>query len=188
VAIAETHPPPLNARRHPELQLRELQRSVEMFGQIRTIVIDETGEVLAGNGLVEVFKRLGRDRITAYRVTGLTETQKRKLMLADNRVFDLGIDDYDSVMSLVRSLDDLDVPGYDAEILRRLTATSADVEAAAVRAYGAMSPELQQQTAGQQVPPGSTDPGASSPTNQYTPSSAEGIVCPKCGHLIPKGT
>ncbi len=45
--------PEKNVRIHTEQQLKEFQRSVKMFGQIRPIVVDENNVILAGNGLYE---------------------------------------------------------------------------------------------------------------------------------------
>ena len=91
--LAELHPPERNVRMHTDKQLKEFRRSVEMFGQIRPIVVDEGGTILAGNGLFETLLSMGRTEADCYVVSGLTEAQKKKLMLADNRVFDLGVDD-----------------------------------------------------------------------------------------------
>ena len=40
--------PEKNVRIHTEQQLKEFQRSVKMFGQIRPIVVDENNVILAG--------------------------------------------------------------------------------------------------------------------------------------------
>lgn len=42
-----------NIRRHSPKQISEYVRSVKMFGQIRPLVIDEDGVILAGNGLYD---------------------------------------------------------------------------------------------------------------------------------------
>ncbi len=51
--LSELHSPERNVRLHTDKQLKEFRRSVEMFGQIRPIVVDEGGMILAGNGLFE---------------------------------------------------------------------------------------------------------------------------------------
>ena len=91
--LTELRRPDRNVRMHTDKQLKEFRRSVEMFGQIRPIVVDEDGVILAGNGLYETLLSLGRTEADCYVVSGLTEAEKKKLMLADNRVFDLGVDD-----------------------------------------------------------------------------------------------
>lgn len=45
--------PEKNVRIHTEQQLREFERSVKMFGQIRPIVVDEKNVILAGNGYMK---------------------------------------------------------------------------------------------------------------------------------------
>lgn len=89
-----------------------------MFGQIRPIIIDEENTVLCGNGLFETLKQMGEKEADCYRVIGLSDNQKKKLMLADNRVFWLGEDDAESIDAFIRELgDDLDIPGFDDESL-----------------------------------------------------------------------
>lgn len=111
--LTELRRPDRNVRMHTDKQLKEFRRSVEMFGQIRPIVVDEDGVILAGNGLYETLLSLGRTEADCYVVSGLTEAEKKKLMLADNRVFDLGVDDLAALDAFILELkDDLDIPGY----------------------------------------------------------------------------
>lgn len=51
--LSELRRPERNVRMHTDKQLKEFRRSIEMFGQIRPIVVDEDGVILAGNGLYE---------------------------------------------------------------------------------------------------------------------------------------
>jgi hypothetical protein len=114
LALTALVAPPRNVRTHPENQVIELARAVEMFGQTRPVVIDEDNTVLAGNGLVEALKRLGRGTAVTYRVTGLSDADKAKLMLSDNRIWQLGFNDHDAIMELIRNLEgDTDIPGFD---------------------------------------------------------------------------
>ena len=45
--LTELRRPDRNVRMHTDKQLKEFRRSVEMFGQIRPIVVDEDGVILA---------------------------------------------------------------------------------------------------------------------------------------------
>ena len=122
--LTELRRPDRNVRMHTDKQLKEFRRSVEMFGQIRPIVVDEDGVILAGNGLYETLLSLGRTEADCYVVSGLTEVEKKKLMLADNRVFDLGVDDLAALDAFILELkDDLDIPGYEEDLLRAMPAT-----------------------------------------------------------------
>ena len=117
--LADLHKPAHNIRRHSDKQITEYIRSIEMFGQIKPLVVDEHGEIIAGNGLFEALTRMGRETCDCYVVTGLTDVQKKKLMMADNKVYELGFTDTDAIEQLVKELDgDTDVPGWDADLLK----------------------------------------------------------------------
>ena len=69
-----------NVRKHSEQQLKEYMRSVEAYGQLKPLVIDENGTILIGNGLYDALIGLGWTEADCYRVTGLTEKQKKKMI------------------------------------------------------------------------------------------------------------
>jgi hypothetical protein len=90
---------PSNRRKHPERNVGMLVDSLHEVGAARSIVIDENGMVLAGNGVIQAAQQAGIERvqvvdadgetIIAVRRTGLTDEQKRKLALYDNRTAEL---------------------------------------------------------------------------------------------------
>ena len=128
IPLKELRKPEKNLRLHTDVQLNEFVRSVNMFGQIRPIVVDENNVMLAGNGLYDALRLAGYTEADCYMIKGLTEKQKKKLMLADNRIFDLGVDDLASFDSFIAELgDDLDVPGFDEDLLKSLMADTASV-------------------------------------------------------------
>ena len=195
--LSELHPPERNVRLHTEKQMKEFRRSVEMFGQIRPIVIDEGGTILAGNGLFEAMKSMGLVDADCYVVEGLTEAQKKKLMLADNRVFNLGVDDMEALDAFVQELkDDLDIPGFEEDLLQAMV-MEAEEATQALMTYGTIEPEQAQairqtheryqareEAAGQEeeAPPtpseqAAGDCGSTEPPGQF-------ILCPKCGERI----
>lgn len=119
--LSELRRPKKNVRNHSIKQIEEFKRSVQMFGQIRPIVIDEDNVILAGNGLFMALEALGRTEADCYVAAGLTEAGKKKLMLADNRIFNLGVDDLQAFEEIILELDhDFDIPGYDADLLETL--------------------------------------------------------------------
>ena len=126
--LADMVRPEKNVRIHTEQQLREFERSVKMFGQIRPIVVDENNVILAGNGLYETLLRLGYEEAMVYQYTDLTENQKKKLMIADNKIFSLGIENLDTLNAFLEDLQgDLDIPGFDSEILKQMVSDAEDV-------------------------------------------------------------
>ena len=133
--------PERNVRIHTEKQLREYERSVRMFGQIRPIVVDENNTILAGRGLYDTLKRMGRETAECYRYTNLTENQKKKLMIADNKIFSLGIENLDTLNQFLEELQgDLEIPGFDDEVLRQMVA-SADEITETLSEYGTLNDE-----------------------------------------------
>ena len=71
--LSELRRPKKNVRNHSIKQIEEFKRSVQMFGQIRPIVIDEDNVILAGNGLFMALEALGRTEADCYVAAGLTE-------------------------------------------------------------------------------------------------------------------
>jgi len=127
--LADLKSPEKNLRLHTDKQLTEFCRSISMFGQIRPIVIDENNVMLAGNGLHAALTQLGHTEGDCYVVTGLSEAQKKKLMLADNRIFDLGVDDMAAFDAFILELkDDLDIPGFDEDMLKSFVMDGDDAD------------------------------------------------------------
>ena len=193
--LTELHPPERNVRMHTDKQLKEFRRSVEMFGQIRPIVVDEGGTILAGNGLFETLLSMGHTEADCYVVSGLTEAQKKKLMLADNRVFDLGVDDLAALDALVLELkDDLDIPGFEEDLLRAMV-MEADEASAALSEYGTIDPERAEEIreTGQRYEARETaaaaraedcTPSATGEQPQQAEQGGRFVLGPKCGERI----
>lgn len=88
---------PQNARKHGVRNKQLIKDSLVEFGPARSIVIDENDVVIAGNGVLEQAKALdipvevidANGMLYAVRVSGLTETQKKRLALIDNQATDL---------------------------------------------------------------------------------------------------
>ena len=185
--LSDLKRPEKNVRMHTDKQLVEFRRSVEMFGQIRPIVCDEKGVILAGNGLYETLLSMGWESADCYVVTGLSENEKKKLMMADNRIFDLGVDDMKVFDELLAELgDDLDVPGYDDELLRSLVADSEDVDEI-MSSYGLITEEKKEEltAAGENYRKEEEqreETPAAAP--EETAQTGKYVVCPKCGEKI----
>nr|DAL87687.1 MAG TPA: ParB protein [Caudoviricetes sp.] len=143
--LSELVRPERNIRIHTEKQLEEFERSVRMFGQIRPIVVDEKNTILAGNGLYETLLRMGEKQALVYKYDDLTESQKKKLMIADNKIFSLGIENLDTLNEFLEELNgDLDIPGFDEEILKQMVA-DADEVTEKISEYGTLDEEEIQQ-------------------------------------------
>ena len=202
--LSELVRPERNIRIHTEKQLEEFERSVRMFGQIRPIVVDEKNTILAGNGLYETLLRMGEEQALVYKYEDLTELQKKKLMIADNKIFSLGIENLDTLNEFLEELNgDLDIPGFDEEILKQMVA-DADEVTEKISEYGTLDEEEIQQikeanekreqkeleSASEEgkaiVQTDLPHQGGQSATME-SPESAETrrfVICPKCGEQI----
>ena len=197
--LTDLHPPEKNVRIHSEKQTKEFVRSLEAFGQIRPIVIDEDNTILAGNGLYAALMAKGESSADCYVVTGLSENEKKKLMLADNKIYSLGVDDMDVFEEFLKDLgDDLEIPGYDLELLETITADMNDVDemlsgygtvsegtkeqigvtAEKYEAQAAVHAESAEELKPQEPPPESADNAHGEPLPKRF------IQCPECGHKI----
>ena len=166
INIEELKHPERNVRIHTERQLKELKRSLEMFGQTRPAVVDEDNVILIGNGMVEAMREMGITTVSVYRKTGLTKSQKIKLMLADNRIYGLGHDDSVNVQALLAEMNDFDIPGFDSEVLQALAVNVEDMEAT-LKNQGSLPKDEVEQTKQMEDSP-----------------DKRNIICPNCGESI----
>lgn len=183
--------PAKNIRKHGKAQIDEYMRSVKMFGQIRPILVDEEGVILAGNGLYEAMTGLGMTEADVYVMEGLTEAQKKKLMMADNRIFNLGSDNMAVFEEFIAELDgDFDVPGYDMDLLQTLAFSEDDVMPAQ-SSYGAISSEDREALQRTETRYEEQYAAAAEEAERVHTEHAEVeelsrrfIICPKCGERI----
>lgn len=194
--------PEKNVRIHTEQQLKEFQRSVKMFGQIRPIVVDENNVILAGNGLYETLIAMGKETADVYKYDNLTENQKKKLMIADNKIFSLGIENLDTLNSFLEDLQgDLDIPGFDEDILKQMVSEAEDVTEK-LSEYGTLDDEeiqsikesgerKEQQIQNAEAEQATPAPQPIAQPQQEMPEDSEDttevkkfVICPKCGEKI----
>lgn len=139
--LADMNKPEKNVRNHTERQLQEYERSVRMFGQIRPIVVDENNEIMIGVGLYDTLVRLGYEEADVYQLVDLTPAQKKKLMIADNKIFNLGVENLEVLNEFIEELkDDLDIPGFDEDILKEMVADAEEVTET-IMGYGKLDEE-----------------------------------------------
>lgn len=193
--------PEKNVRIHTEQQLAEFQRSVKMFGQIRPIVIDEKNVILAGNGLYDTLIAMGKETAEVYRYDNLTENQKKKLMIADNKIFSLGIENLETLNSFLEDLQgDLDIPGFDEEILKQMVSEAEDITDK-LSEYGTLDDEeiqsikenaerkeqqIQKIKSGQELVSQSVVPSQkdSEESSKEITEIRKFVTCPNCGEKI----
>ena len=83
-------PHPQNSRKHSEKQLRQLAGAIKEFGFTQPITITGENVILAGHARREAAIELGLFTVPVVRRTDLSEAQQRALVIADNKMHDLG--------------------------------------------------------------------------------------------------
>lgn len=125
VAIQDLKPDSRNPRRRTERSHSLIERSLSHYGAARSIVIDEDGAVLAGNGTLEAAAAIGIDQVivvpsdgnilVAVQRSDFNEVQKREYSISDNRSSDLSEFDAAVLTDLLSDLPDLDITPFFSE-------------------------------------------------------------------------
>ncbi len=105
--IESLSPHPRNLRRYNRGQLRALASSMRSFGFIAPVVVDGTGQILAGHARVEAAKKLGLATVPTVRIEHLSEAQARAYMLADNKISELSSWDKNKLALELKELSEL---------------------------------------------------------------------------------
>jgi ParB-like chromosome segregation protein Spo0J len=112
--------------------VKDIATSLEEFGQFRSIVALEDGTILAGHHVWEAAKRVGMGTIRVDFIEA-DPNEARKIMLADNRLADLGLGpDLDLLLENLNALEgDMLGTGFDDEYVKMLeeaTAGAPDID------------------------------------------------------------
>jgi ParB-like chromosome segregation protein Spo0J len=86
IAISALKPYARNARTHYRRQVKKIAASIERFGFVNPVLIDENNLVIAGHGRVAAATQHGWAEVPTLRIEHLNGTEKRAYILADNRL------------------------------------------------------------------------------------------------------
>jgi DNA modification methylase len=115
-----------NARGHSEEQVAQIAASIVEFGFTNPILAGSDGMIVAGHGRLAAAQKLGLDTVPVVVLDHLTHTQRRALIIADNRIAEnAGWDDAMlriELQSLQEDSFNLDITGFDADALAEIMA------------------------------------------------------------------
>lgn len=161
------------------------------------MVIDEDNNILIGNGLYFALVKMNKAEVQCYRKTGLSEIEKKKLILSDNKIYGLGADDYEEINNYIQEITemgDFEIAGYDKFILEQMTATDEQVEEA-IKDYGVITEtkfiqdepkQEKNNTYIEKEPEIKNDPVTMVTETKVSAEKNERkyIICPSCGEMI----
>jgi len=109
-AVSVLKPYDKNARTHSAEQVEQIARSIKEFGFTNPLLIDEQDRIIAGHGRLQAARALQMFDVPVIVLAGLTDAQRRALILADNKIaLNSGWD----FKLLSDELADLKLEGYD---------------------------------------------------------------------------
>lgn len=75
-----------NTRTHSDKQVKQIASSIKEFGFTNPILIDDNNGIIAGHGRVMGAEKLGLVEVPTITLSGLTETQRKAYIIADNKL------------------------------------------------------------------------------------------------------
>lgn len=109
--ITEIHPYEKNPRLNDNA-VEAVKESIKQCGYISPIIVDENNVVLAGHTRLKAIKELGWKEVEVIRKDNLTEEQKKKYRILDNKTSEYAEWDYELLKG---ELEGLDFNGFDFE-------------------------------------------------------------------------
>ena len=115
-----------NARTHSDAQIAQIAASIAEFGFTNPILAGSDGVIVAGHGRLAAAQKLGIETVPVVVLDHLTPTQRRALVIADNRIAENA--GWDEAMlqvelaALQEDSFDLSLTGFDADALADLLA------------------------------------------------------------------
>ncbi len=115
-----------NARTHSDAQVAQIAASIAEFGFTNPILAGSDGVIVAGHGRLAAARKLGLATVPVVVLDHLTPTQRRALVIADNRIAEAAGWDEAMLRVELEALQDegfdLDLTGFDADALDDLLA------------------------------------------------------------------
>ena len=119
--IDELIPYEKNAKLHPQEQIDRLVGSFNEFGRIVPAGIDREGNLIYGHGRILAARQRGDTEFPCIEIDGLSETQRRAFVHADNLLAQSGTDEAllrEEMQALAAAGFDVSLTGFDPAGLR----------------------------------------------------------------------
>ena len=117
-----------NPNKHSQQQIECLAKSIEKYSQYYPIVTDENLMILAGHGKKKALEFLGWEDAEIIILKGLSEKEKKKIILEDNKIQDMSFADYSMIEALIKEIGETDIIGFDTDYLEAMISNHADID------------------------------------------------------------
>lgn len=109
-----------NPNNHPQEQVKAIAKSIETYGQYYPIVVDEKMNILCGHGKKLALEMRGDTTGEVVILTGLTEKQKKKLVIEDNKIQSMSYVNFSAVEKIIKEIGDTDIIGFSTDYLEAI--------------------------------------------------------------------
>lgn len=114
-----------NAKRHPQEQIEQIKKSIQLYGMNDPIALWKNNEVIEGHGRLQACIELGMEQVPCFFLDKLTDKERREYMLVHNQttmnsgwdferleaeLADLDFDDYD--FGFITDGEDIDIESF----------------------------------------------------------------------------
>lgn len=117
VELASLVPYEKNPNRHPQEQIAAMAKSIETYGQYYPIIVDENMRILCGHGKVLALQHLGKTEGEVRIMRGLTDKQKLKIVIEDNKIQSMSYVDFTKIEEIIKEIGELDIIGFGTDYL-----------------------------------------------------------------------
>ena len=121
-----------NSRKHDADQIERIKKSIQEFGFINPVLIEEDNTIIAGHARVQSAIALSLKEVPTIKITHLTENQIKAYVIADNRLAELSTWDDDILISEIDILGsngfDIDVLGFSVDDISKMFDQTKDIE------------------------------------------------------------
>lgn len=98
-----------NAKQHSEKQINQIAKSIQKFGFLNPILLDQTKTIIAGHGRLLALKQLGYMSVPCVYAKHLTESQVNAYRIADNKLSENASWDSELLAVELKSLESIDI-------------------------------------------------------------------------------
>lgn len=174
---------PGNPNIHPEEQVKAIAESMERYGQYYPIVVDEDMQILCGHGKKMAIEYRKETMAEVVILHGLTDKQKKKLVIEDNKIQTMSFSDFTKIEDIIREVGETDIIGFSTDYLEAIISENSKDNMGVD-----FSQPVQKKTSKQQIDdiPQDKRDAADEEFSSIDSGmqSARTMICPHCGKEI----